>query len=632
MNPRLRRSQSAKKLSAHNNGLAIISEDEPLPNRPVRLEWRPIRCAYIPPTPNATKGTNLQFVVTSHDPHLRPPTPGGALPSHNFSQRQTWPTSETEVKAGSYTFDTVPTLVRTPWEIDRSRRTLLRRLRTADSQHKPLPRRVFESLPREIYDCILDQLETLHSTRSTRNAVALRADTRALLFVDKRWHRVAREHLYRDLWLPSHDDLPKRSLFTKPSSRLKQLLRTLQERGGLASMVRHLHVPAALAAILDRRAIVTDAQVSATAALLASLIETCPNLASLDGYHSAYRDEEGIAILNALASRTGLSTHAWDFSSGGSWVTSSDVLTCHQDWSQLETLVIRSTPAFQLGTGVVSAALQRLPSLRKLMLSRLSKLDFHNGTLLTLPPLRCLRLEELEGVTNEGLEQFAAGRNAVALQRLALIDLKLTSVSTIQALISNLTSLSHLALVQSTSPSWLQSPAIIQDTFRSSSLQSLHWGIPHTSAATDLLVASLASNGMSFLRCLTVPTDNDGTLQALCRPIAKVHLTPSDLTFLTQHGNDSTARSVRLSRLRAQQRLQEGQQRRGMSIVVRDEDAAVMAQDVVGGFLGDVNSRVEYVLQEGVEGSESAVATWSDVTTIGMLKGWERTTTLDALL
>lgn len=56
-------------------------------------------------------------------------------------------------------FSDVPKLVRTPWEADRSKRPLTARRPLTLLAPKPLPAHIFKSLPREIYDCILQQLE-----------------------------------------------------------------------------------------------------------------------------------------------------------------------------------------------------------------------------------------------------------------------------------------------------------------------------------------------------------------------------------------------------------------------------------------------------------------------------------------
>jgi hypothetical protein len=77
----------------------------------------------------------------------------------------------------------------------------------------------------------------------------------------------------------------------------------------------------------------------------------------------------------------------------------------HDNWQCLETLVLSRTNVSSavMGPGILATIANRLPSLKHLMVSNFSKEDFHNGTLLSLKPLQSLRLENLDGVTDQGL-------------------------------------------------------------------------------------------------------------------------------------------------------------------------------------------------------------------------------------
>lgn len=134
---------------------------------------------------------------------------------------------------------------------------------------------------------------------------------------------------------------------------------------------------------------------------LASVVELCPNLEQLDGYDWLDQGASSAGLLEALARCSGLKQHIW--------VCRNEhvpnprlgvMLDCHSGWAQLETLVLCSNGEFRLGTGSVSALVQRLPRLLHLMLSGPDRHDFHNGTLFCLPPVKSLRLENLEGVSN----------------------------------------------------------------------------------------------------------------------------------------------------------------------------------------------------------------------------------------
>lgn len=90
-------------------------------------------------------------------------------------------------------FVTAPTLVKTPWELERYKRhSIPRRTRPVGL----LPPHVFQELPREIYDCILQQLQLLHfdTTPQVCPSCYLR-DVRNLGLTSRAWDKAAREQL-----------------------------------------------------------------------------------------------------------------------------------------------------------------------------------------------------------------------------------------------------------------------------------------------------------------------------------------------------------------------------------------------------------------------------------------------------
>jgi hypothetical protein len=115
-----------------------------------------------------------------------------------------------------------------------------------------------------------------------------------------------------------------------------------------------------------------------------------------------------------------------------------------------------------MGPGIVATIANRLPSLKHLMISNFSKEDFHNGTLLSLKPLQSLRLKNLDGITDQGLKQLADSPAAASPSSLSLISLELTSLRTIQTLLSNLTHLGRFRFVQNTSPTLLVGASTLQ--------------------------------------------------------------------------------------------------------------------------------------------------------------------------
>ena len=541
-------------------------------------------------------------------------------------QRHTWPLSSDDVKArnpGSYNFDSTPHLVPTRWESDRRQSRRIQSQRLPLLNLRPLPRRVFEQLPREIYHCILDHLKESYAVQSAVDVIGLQSSSKALLLVNRRWHRVTREHMYREIWLPSNEELQKRTFSVRqPQTRLKLLLRTLSESAALSSMVRHLRVSSDLACMLDGVGCsLTDRK--AAFATLAEVVNHCPNLEYLTGYSPSIRDGVSTKLFVPLAVRYGLKAHAWNAQVAqlGSKLIPDfdpvDLVECHDDWERLETLAICSSPELDIGIGMISAMLQRLPSLKHLMLSKLYRQDFHNGTLLSLPGLRSLRLDHMEGLTDHGIEQLAHTRTAASLERLSLVGLELTSLRTVQQLFANLDRLRKFVLVQDTSPEMLagMQASSSSNALASASLEYLHWDVLVAGTGTSLIANGMASGRFPALRKVKVPGDYDGAIQALCRPIAYEPLDATDLELIDRfHRNsDRYERFLRISQIQAQLRVREHRQQPSFNVVVHDENKRISCSHVIGGYLGDMESKVEYSLEPDVDGSHDALIDFADV-------------------
>lgn len=84
------------------------------------------------------------------------------VPSHDrdrarHSIRASSLTTQSSVSA--YECYDVPHLIKTPWELERRKRnSAWRRTKTEN----PFPARMFKNLPREVYDCIVEQVQKLH--------------------------------------------------------------------------------------------------------------------------------------------------------------------------------------------------------------------------------------------------------------------------------------------------------------------------------------------------------------------------------------------------------------------------------------------------------------------------------------
>lgn len=529
------------------------------------------------------------------------------------------------MKVRYYALDHTPTLTSTPWEADRQRRLSFShpRLRSGPNQ---LPAHVFEQLPHEIYSCITGHLEATYTTDPAINDSGRKQALRTLCLTSKGWAKAAIEHLYRNLVLPSSvasslaQKKNRRFSMTRPKSQLDYLVRTLNEAPSLAFLIQRVHVSTNLARELAGEA-VSASQRRTAHRLLRNVIETCTEVEHVSGYSPPVVREHA-QWYRLLFSCERLRSHAWmlDLNQIPSFPLGR-FTDSHDNWQYLETLVLSRTSmsSAAMGHGIIATMANRLPSLQNLMVSNFSKEDFHNGTLLSLKPLRSLRLENLEGVTDQGLKQLADSPKASSLSSLSLINLELTSLRTIQNLFVNLTRLRRLRLVQNTSPTFPVGHTNNKTSLLSSpSLEYLHWDtLLAGPAAISVLATSIATACLPNLRTLKSPSDPNGELQALCRPISRCALMTSDVEFLQRFDPDSCVRSLRLSRLQAQLRVLESRRRRPseVGVAVSDEGEWMGKTRVVGEGLGGVASGIEYALEPDVEGRGEALASLGDVCT-----------------
>lgn len=520
-----------------------------------------------------------------------------------------------------------------------------------------LSAQVFESLPHEVYGCIVDHLEAGYSTATTLDVSGRQQALRTICQVSKPWAKAAIEALYRDLWLPSAtlgqaggrrmSTSSKRRSWTgkrlslslgKPKTPLELLLRTIEEAPSLAYLIRRVHVPSTLAIELDNEAPLPIERRLANR-LVYEVIDKCTELELITGFNPAATREK-TEWCKLFFSRERLGAHAWmlDLKQPLNF-SSSQFADMHGRWQWLDTLVLCKTDEHdtKLGPGMISAVTNRLPSLKHLVVSGFGKEDFHNGTLLSLSALTSLRLEKLPGVNDQGIFQLSHSRNAFSLESLSLIDLELASLPTIQTLLSNLTRLRRLRLVQDASPSLLlgTTPWNKRNALWSQTLHHLHWDNLIPGDAINVLASSVQSSHFPSLRTLKVPSDPSGTIQALCRPIARHVLTAADLRFLAAHEQqDRYVRSLRLARLQAQMRVRESRARPSFSLVVSDEEEGSEQRHVIGDYLGDVRSGIEYSLEPDVDGEEEALSSVESVCGMASTKmegGGERVVPLSVL-
>lgn len=567
-------------------------------------DCRPVKAKYFQ-THVSSDDADVRQRRPSVDGRLRPP----AIPERTTSLRghrktYTWPASISEQrKAGTCKFNDPPILTRTPWEWERGRPNS--KWSRVSDRAQNLPRRIFVQLPREIYQCILDHLEKVHAVGDVVDVVARKHDLRSLCLVDKRWHRLAREHLYRDLWLPSNRPPTKRKWSTKqPKSQLEMLKDTIARTPGLGFLIHHIRIPTALAKELDVEAFSTSRKSPALDSLQ-GIVRQCYNLEYMTGYVLPVTTATA-PMLEALASRTRLKSHAWNLHSPkGTLPTLADFLFCHDNWRVMETLAFAADPGIDLGLGAFSAVLHRLPSLRHLMISGLRQSDFSDTMLLALPPLRSLRLESLEGVTDQGIEQLAYSRLALSLERLSLVGLELLSLQAVQVLLSHLARLRRFVLLQKASP---EPPIGVQVasgsrhlTLRSPSLQSLHWDCLIPGSAINWLAEAIEDGMFPRLTNIKVPCDYDGLIQRVCRPVPLQKLTPSDLEYLDVH-TQHYERNLRVAQIQAQVRVRESRRQPSFNVVVQDESLEVQSTHTIGSYIGDMHSKIEYNLDAEFSG------------------------------
>lgn len=539
------------------------------------------------------------------------------LPARQLSQRQTWPTSPRERRPGSFFFQDAPTLTRTPWEIDRKKRRPQSQWSRHTTKPRSLPARVFEQLPHEIYSCIVDHLEAICRNTSVADISPLQQELSSLCLVSRRWAKVAIEHLYRELWLPPNVPESKRKLsVSRPKSRLELLSRTLSDAPGLASLVRRIHVNSLLSSELYGKTSRDGLHRELTRKLLRDVVSFCSELEAVSGYSPPLGYDKDYQLALLQCSR--LSSHVW-LTNGFALNQRFDpgqFLDLHNNWQWLETLVLYSQNQWLLGAGMISGITSRLWSLKHLMVYGFSQKDFHNGTLLSLPPLKSLRLECLAGVTDQGIEQLAGSRIAFSLQRLSLVSLDLLSLRTIQALLSQLPCLERLRLVQDTCPSLLVGADYMhkRSELASPSLRYLHWDTLVPGPVTAALAHSIKQGSFPALRTIKAPSDHDGDLQTLCRPIVQRTITPEDARFLKESDtNEHYTRSLRLSQLQAQLRVRETKQQPSFNLVVEDAEEHVQHTHVIGKYLGDMHSVIEYSLEPDVEWTGNLLVAYADV-------------------
>lgn len=93
--------------------------------------------------------------------------------------------SSTKVAYDSYA---IPHLTRTPWEVERHKRNSVWRRTKSEYQ---FPQHTFKKLPREVYDCVVAQLEQLHFAQDQPCPSCYLKDLFNLSLTSRAWDRAA---------------------------------------------------------------------------------------------------------------------------------------------------------------------------------------------------------------------------------------------------------------------------------------------------------------------------------------------------------------------------------------------------------------------------------------------------------
>lgn len=335
-------------------------------------------------------------------------------------------------------------------------------------------------------------------------------------------------------------------------------------------------------------------------------------------------------------------------------------LSHHTNWTSLTSLLLHCNTGGIIDHSLFISTFAALPSLSHLHLSKFPANSFTDETLNALPALNSLRLDSMLGVTDTGISRFVGRSESHSLQSFSLIDTPLLSLPVLARLFSSLISLTKFTILQTPAPHLAEETSIwLQPYLASNSLKYLHWEVAApNNRATQVLAKSIEASGFPALRKLRAPCDHDGALQALCRPLFVVDFplqiaNPSrspvapnpngrfmspvrtfsndrkmsndrgrkspESTVSSRHGSTNgmavttsstvgtNPRSLFAARQRAQARIDVAKFKPQYEIRVFDDTGLLTEKLEVGGYLGNMTSKIEYDLSSDVAGSDQAV-------------------------
>lgn len=538
----------------------------------------------------------------------------------------------------------------------------------------------FLKLPEEILLVILRELKKSHlKVGSLSCATCWMRDLHSLGLSNKKWWSAARVLLYEDIQLVGSDSHTKKKYKAKYGTRMKLLRRTLRSQPELAKYVKSLKAPSM------PESAKTKQEQDEYMDLVASVIMACPNLERVPGIYQPY-DHGFTRFSHALGTRSKLLEKVWIIEPSpirrlynaseepenpvivpGPLRSEQymDFLGLHSNWSHLKTLVLHCNPGGMIDSSLFTDIFKCLPSLRDLYISKFPRTSFNDENLLSLPPLRNLRLDSLPGITSSGLSAYASLPNSADLNSLTLISLPLRSLAVMARFFTHLKSLKSFSISQDSSPMLNdQNDIFLHPYLASSTLEDLHWEFTNADndKASEILVKSITFSGFPSLRTIRAPTDFNGSLQKLCKPRAKIELpgdryrhvglggapnrassmpaavpiisppnrqsifsrprerrdsvmtgkssNSSSLSLPYDSGIDGSGRHEMTSLLNARQTAQlriDNAKIPQFDIIIWDDEGQFIERFKLGAFIGKVGSKVVYNLEPDIEGSDESI-------------------------
>ncbi|KAH0555910.1 hypothetical protein GP486_006143 [Trichoglossum hirsutum] len=480
-------------------------------------------------------------------------------------------------------------------------------------------------LPPEIFEGVLEQLRIVHSDPlSTNCATCYSRDLHSIALSSRSLYRVVRPHLYDQVWIVGSDSAlhTKKKFKIKYGCRLKLLRRTLRENPSLAVLVRELKVPN-----LSGSFPFESEDHRKYSDVVASVVMCCPSLERLVGFYPTYCHEFD-RLRHALSTRTKLQEQVWIIGDSEQGVRDNKhdlsslrpeamdaFLRYHDLWQSLHTLILHSQGKGILDHELFVAIFSRLPSLEKLCVSNFRSEDFNDSTLQALPALRCLRLQDLHGLTDDGVFRFASRPASRTLESVSFINLELMNLAVISKLFASLHNLKRFILLQDSSPELPVGGLVLQPVIASSSVEFLHWDVLIPGSANDNLAHSIRFGGFPNLRTLRAPSDHHGVLQAVCKPLERIAIASDKFSLARRQlvAQNRYSRTLSMARTGAQDRIEEARRYVQFKLVV-EEDGIVKQIFHMNGFMGSIGSGINYSLAPDVKGSDNAVIDVNDLT------------------